>query len=56
MSSDYKTNRTTNGSKIYGSIGEQLDMIYHDIVAGKLDTKGTWMTLIKEVKDANPKT
>ena len=26
-----------------------------DIVAGKLDTTGTWATHIKAVKDANPK-
>ena len=30
-------------------------MIYADIVAGKLDTTGSWATHIKEVKDANPK-
>ena len=51
----YKTDRTTNGSKIYASFGDQLDMLYKDIVAGKLDTTGTWATHIKEVKDANPK-
>jgi len=51
----YKTDRTTNGSTVYGSIGDQLDMLYKDIVAGKLDTTGTWATHIKAVKDANPK-
>ncbi len=51
----YKTDRTTDGSKIYASFGDQLDMLYKDIVAGKLDTTGTWATHIKEVKDANPK-
>ena len=51
----YKTDRTTDGSKIYGSFGDQLDMLYKDIVAGKLDTTGTWATHIKAVKDANPK-
>ena len=51
----YKTDRTTNGSKTYDTIGNQLDMIYADIVAGKLDTTGSWATHIKEVKDANPK-
>ena len=51
----YKTDRTTNGSKIYASFGDQLDMLYKDIVAGKLDTTGTWATHIKAVKDANPK-
>ena len=51
----YKTDRTTHGSKIYVSFGDQLDMLYKDIVAGKLDTTGTWATHIKAVKDANPK-
>ena len=51
----YKTDRTTDGSTIYDTIGNQLDMIYADLVAGKLDTTGTWATHIKAVKDANPK-
>jgi len=51
----YKTDRTTNGSTVYSSLGDQLDMLYKDIVAGKLDTTGTWATHIKAVKDANPK-
>ena len=51
----YKTDRTTDGSTIYASFGDQLDMLYKDIVEGKLDTTGTWATHIKAVKDANPK-
>ena len=51
----YKTDRTTNGSTTYDSYGNQLDMIYKDLVAGKFDTPGTWATHIKAVKDANPK-
>jgi len=51
----YKTDRTTDGSTSYASFGDQLDMLYKDIVAGKLDTTGTWATHIKAVKDANPK-
>ena len=51
----YQTDRTTNGSTTYDSYGNQLDMIYKDLVAGKLDTTGTWATHIKAVKDANPK-
>ena len=39
----------------YDSLPNQLDMLYKDIVAGKLDTTGTWATHIKAVKDANPK-
>ena len=51
----YKTDRTRDGSTIYDTIGNQLDMLYADMVAGKLDTTGTWATHIKAVKDANPK-
>ena len=52
---NYQTDRTTNGSTIYASFGDQLDMLYADMLAGKLDTTGTWATHIKAVKDANPK-
>ena len=51
----YKTDRTINGTTIYASFGDQLDMLYKDIVAGKLDTSGTWASHIKNVKDSNPK-
>jgi len=51
----YKTDRTTDGSITYASIGDQLDMLYKDIVAGTVTTSGTWATHIKAVKDANPK-
>ncbi len=51
----YQTDRTINGSTTYDTIGNQLDMLYKDMVAGKLDTTGTWATHIKAVKDANPK-
>ena len=51
----YKTDRTTNGSPIYADFGEQLDMIYKDMVAGKLDTSGTWAAHIAAVKGGNPK-
>ena len=51
----YKSDRTTNGSTVYSSVGDQLDMLYKDLLAGKLDATGTWATHIKAVKDANPK-
>ena len=47
----YKSKRRAS----YDSIVNQLDMLYKDIVAGKVDTTGTWATHIKAVKDANPK-
>ena len=39
----------------YGSIGDQLDLLYHDMTAGKGDKTGEWYKAIKAVKDANPK-
>ena len=39
----------------YGDIGDQLDLLYKDIVANKLDTTGEWAKKIKAIKDANPK-
>ena len=55
VANKYKTDRTTDGSTIYASFGDQLDMLYADMLAGKLDTTGTWATHIKAVKDTNPK-
>jgi len=51
----YQTDRTTDGETTYASIGDQLDMLYKDIVAGTVTTSGAWATHIKAVKDANPK-
>ena len=51
----YKSDRTTYGSTTYADYGDQLDMLYKDIVAGKVTTAGTWATHVKAVKDANPK-
>ena len=54
----YKSQRTGAAGTtdtIYPTIGDQLDMLYKDMVAGKLDTTGTWATHIKAVKDTNPK-
>ena len=39
----------------YGNIGDQLDKLYHDMTAGKLDATGEWHKAIKKVKDDNPK-
>ena len=39
----------------YGDIGDQLDLLYKDLLAGKLDATGEWAKKIKGIKDANPK-
>ena len=42
----YKTDRAGSAPNatgtIYASIGDQLDMLYKDIVAGTVTTSGTW--------------
>jgi hypothetical protein len=62
--SSYESSATTEENNVairatrkvaYGNIGDQLDEIYKDIVAGKLDTTGEWAKKIKAVKDANAK-
>ena len=53
---DYNNNRIRKTrKKSYGDIGDQLDLLYKDIVANKLDTTGEWAKKIKAVKDANAK-
>jgi len=39
----------------YEEVKEQLDQLYHDMTAGKLDSTGEWHKAIKAVKDATPK-
>ena len=54
----YKSQRTgADGTTdtIYDTICNQLDMLYKDMLAGKLDTTGTWATHIAAVKAKYPK-
>ena len=39
----------------YGTIGDQLDLLYKDMLADKGDSTGEWFKKIKAVKDANAK-
>ena len=48
---EYQRNRGT----AYETISEQLDKLYHDMTAGKLDATGEWHKSVKAVKDAHPK-
>ena len=41
--------------KAYGNIGNQLDLLYKDMLADKGDKSGEWFKAIKKVKDDNPK-
>lgn len=39
----------------YGSLGKQLDMLWHDINNDTLDKTGAFYNYIKEIKEKNPK-
>ena len=39
----------------YPEIGDQLDNLYKDILAGKVDSTGEFAKAIKAIKDSNPK-
>ena len=41
--------------KAYPSIGEQLDILFHDMTAGKGSKTGEWYKAIAKVKADNPK-
>jgi len=40
---------------VYPDLGEQLDLLYHDIEAGTLTTSGNFYKTLKAVKDKFPK-
>ena len=39
----------------YPELGEQLDMLFHDMTAGKGDKTGEWYKAVAKVKSDNPK-
>jgi|TARA_R100000149_G_scaffold65792_1_gene41516 hypothetical protein len=55
LKQNYINQRTTTGTTTYAPTSEQMAMIYDDIIAGKLDTTGSFAAHNKSVKDANPK-
>tara|TARA_Y100000114_G_scaffold143578_1_gene151263 strand:- start:453 stop:761 length:309 start_codon:yes stop_codon:yes gene_type:complete len=50
----YRYDRLVGVNK-YASVGEQLGMLYDDIISGKVDASGKFASHNKTVKDANPK-
>ena len=56
----YKLDEQDNGyvrdrQDSYPALGEQLDMLYHDMTSSKGDKTGDWYKAVKKVKDDNPK-
>ena len=39
----------------YPQLGEQLDLLFHDMTAGKGDKTGEWYKAVLKVKSDNPK-
>ncbi len=53
--SDYTEPYYEKRSYGYPSIGEQLDLLFHDIENGTLDQTGDFYNYLKRVKDMHPK-
>ena len=51
---DYQIDRKS-GTTSYGTWREQLAMLYDDMLAGKLDSTGSFFAHNESVKKANPK-
>ena len=45
----FRTEQMIDGS--YPTIGDQLDMLFHDITNGKLGKTGSWYQAVKATKD-----
>ena len=56
LQTEYTDNKYQRDRKDkYPEIGDQLDNLYKDILAGKVDSTGEFAKAIKAIKDANPK-
>lgn len=55
LEATYGWKRQYDETTSYANLGDQLDQLYVDMLAGKLDATGTWAIAIKAVKDAHPK-
>jgi len=56
VQAEYDNNKYQRDRAVaYKELKEQLDLLYHDMVADKGDKTGEWFKHIKAVKDANPK-
>ena len=54
---ELENNNVIKGTRktAYGNIGDQLDLLYKDMLADKGDKTGEWFKAVKKVKDDNPK-
>ena len=54
LQTEYDANQYQR-DRVYPQLGEQFDKLWHDINNGTLDNTGEFFTVLKEVKDNNPK-
>ena len=56
LAEHYATQYQRDRQQIYPSLGNQLDMLWHEInTNGSLSDNGNWFNSIKEIKDNHPK-
>ena len=56
LAEHYSTQYQRDRQQIYPSLGNQLDMLWHELnTSGSLTSNGEWFNKIKEVKENNPK-
>ena len=56
LAEHYATQYQRDRQQIYPSLGNQLDMLWHELnVSGSLTSNVEWFNKIKEVKENNPK-
>ena len=54
LNQEYTANQFQR-DRMYPDLGEQLDLLFHDMTAGKGTKAGEWYKAIAKVKDDNPK-
>ena len=54
LNNDFKEKQYQR-DRLYPDLGEQLDMLFHDMTAGKGDKTGEWYKAISKVKSDHPK-
>ena len=54
LKAEYDANQYQR-DRLYPALGEQLDMLFHDMTAGKGSKDGEWYKAVAKVKADNPK-
>lgn len=56
LQAEYEANKyQRDRAEAYPSTEDQLDLLYHDMTAGKGDKTGEWYKAVNKVKTDNPK-